>query len=60
MYLRENPVLQRELLVNLRKHRSFFLLTIYSSGVGVHCFDCVAARFDNGFNHATGVGTESF
>lgn len=31
MYLRENPVLQRELLVNLRKHRSFFLLTIYQA-----------------------------
>ncbi|MEC7678361.1 MAG: ABC transporter permease [Planctomycetota bacterium] len=29
MYLRENPVLQRELLVNLRKHRSFVLLAIY-------------------------------
>lgn len=31
MYLRENPVLQRELLVNLRKHRSFLLLTIYQA-----------------------------
>ncbi|MDB4338985.1 ABC transporter permease, partial [Rubripirellula sp.] len=29
MYLRENPVLQRELLVNLRKHRSFVLLAVY-------------------------------
>ncbi len=29
MYLLENPVLQRELLVNLRKGRSFVLLAIY-------------------------------
>ena len=29
MYLSENPVLQRELLVNLRKHRSFVLLAVY-------------------------------
>ncbi|MDA8697929.1 ABC transporter permease [Rhodopirellula sp.] len=31
VYLVENPVLQRELLVNLRKHRSFVLLTIYQA-----------------------------
>lgn len=29
MYLRENPVLQRELLVNLRTNRSFMLLAVY-------------------------------
>ncbi len=29
MYVFENPVLQRELLVNLRTHRSFFLLLLY-------------------------------
>ena len=29
MYLLQNPVLQRELLVNLRTHRSFVLLLIY-------------------------------
>ncbi len=29
MYLSENPVLQRELLVNLRKGRSFVLLALY-------------------------------
>ncbi|HVU86982.1 MAG TPA: ABC transporter permease subunit [Pirellulales bacterium] len=29
MYLRENPVLQRELLVNLRMHRAFLLLLTY-------------------------------
>lgn len=29
MYLLENPVLQRELLVNLRTHRAFLLLAVY-------------------------------
>ena len=29
MYLLENPVLQRELLVNLRLPRAFFLLLVY-------------------------------
>ncbi len=29
MYLLENPVLQRELLVNLRMHRAFILLLLY-------------------------------
>ena len=29
MYLLENPVLQRELLVNLRTNRAFFLLAMY-------------------------------
>ena len=29
MYLFENPVLQRELLVNLRMHRAFLLLFFY-------------------------------
>jgi len=31
MYLLENPVLQRELLVNLRMGRSFFLLLVYQA-----------------------------
>ena len=31
MYLLENPVLQRELLVNLRMGRSFFLLPVYQA-----------------------------
>jgi ABC-type transport system involved in multi-copper enzyme maturation permease subunit len=31
MYLVENPVLQRELLVNLRMKRAFFLLFIYQA-----------------------------
>jgi len=31
VYLSENPVLQRELLVNLRKHRSFLLLAVYQA-----------------------------
>jgi ABC-type transport system involved in multi-copper enzyme maturation permease subunit len=31
MYLVENPVLQRELLVNLRTHRSFLLLLVYQA-----------------------------
>ena len=29
MYILENPVLQRELLVNLRTNRAFLLLAIY-------------------------------
>ena len=29
MYVLENPVLQRELLVNLRTTRSFLLLAVY-------------------------------
>ena len=31
MWLRENPVLQRELIVNLRTHRSFVLLLTYQA-----------------------------
>jgi ABC-type transport system involved in multi-copper enzyme maturation permease subunit len=31
MYVFENPVLQRELLVNLRMHRAFFLLLVYQA-----------------------------
>ncbi|HLA83411.1 MAG TPA: ABC transporter permease subunit [Thermoguttaceae bacterium] len=38
MYLRENPVLQRELLVNLRMHRGFFLLFAYVALLGVVVF----------------------
>ncbi len=34
MYLRENPVLQRELLVNLRMNRSFVLLLAYVAVLG--------------------------
>ena len=35
MYLRENPVLQRELLVNLRMVRGFVLLLIYQGLLGM-------------------------
>lgn len=35
MYLIENPVLQRELLVNLRMHRAFFLLAFYMVGLSL-------------------------
>ena len=34
MYLLENPVLQRELLVNLRMNRAFVLLFIYLALLG--------------------------
>ena len=34
MYLLENPVLQRELLVNLRMTRAFVLLLVYVAPVG--------------------------
>jgi ABC-type transport system involved in multi-copper enzyme maturation permease subunit len=34
MYLLENPVLQRELLVNLRMRRSFVLLFVYVAALG--------------------------
>lgn len=34
MYLAENPVLQRELLVNLRMNRSFLLLVVYQALLG--------------------------
>src|SRR5213595_352801 len=34
MYLIENPVLQRELLVNLRMHRAFILLLLYQVLLG--------------------------
>ena len=34
MYLFENPVLQRELLVNLRMKRAFILLLIYQALLG--------------------------
>jgi ABC-type transport system involved in multi-copper enzyme maturation permease subunit len=34
MYLRENPVLQRELLVNLRMKRGFLLLLFYVAALG--------------------------
>lgn len=34
MYLLENPVLQRELLVNLRMHRAFVLLAVYVAMLG--------------------------
>ena len=34
MYLRENPVLQRELLVNLRMDRAFILLFAYLAALG--------------------------
>ena len=34
MYLRENPVLQRELLTNLRMSRAFVLLFIYVALLG--------------------------
>ena len=35
MYLFENPVLQRELLVNLRMHRGFILLFIYQAALAL-------------------------
>ena len=35
MYLRENPVLQRELLVNLRMNRAFVLLFFYILALGL-------------------------
>ncbi len=35
MYLLENPVLQRELLVNLRMHRGFILLFVYQALLAV-------------------------
>ena len=35
MYLLENPVLQRELLVNLRMNRAFFLLLFYVAMLGL-------------------------
>lgn len=35
MYLRENPVLQRELLVNLRMPRAFLLMLIYQGLLGL-------------------------
>ncbi|MBN2023211.1 MAG: ABC transporter permease subunit [Pirellulales bacterium] len=38
MYLLENPVLQRELLVNLRMHRAFFLLFAYVGLLGLVVF----------------------
>ena len=34
MYLFDNPVLQRELLVNLRMHRAFLLLVFYLAALG--------------------------
>ncbi|NIL97355.1 MAG: ABC transporter permease subunit, partial [Planctomycetales bacterium] len=34
MYLFENPVLQRELLANLRMHRAFLLLLVYQALLG--------------------------
>ena len=34
MYLIDNPVLQRELLVNLRMNRAFALLAVYLSLLG--------------------------
>jgi len=34
MYLRENPVLQRELLLNLRMRRAFVLLAVYVAALG--------------------------
>ena len=34
MYLLENPVLQRELLVNLRTMRAFVLLFLYNALLG--------------------------
>jgi len=38
MYLLENPVLQRELLVNLRMHRAFILLFVYVGLLGLVVF----------------------
>lgn len=38
MFLRENPVLQRELLVNLRMHRGFILLFVYVGLLGLVVF----------------------
>lgn len=38
MYLIENPVLQRELLVNLRMTRAFVLLFLYQALLGVVVF----------------------
>ena len=38
MFLRENPVLQRELLVNLRMHRGFILLFLYVGLLGLVVF----------------------
>ncbi len=38
MYLVENPVLQRELLVNLRMARGFFLLLLYQGLLGLVVF----------------------
>lgn len=35
MYLFENPVLQRELLVNLRMHRGFILLFVYQAALAL-------------------------
>jgi hypothetical protein len=35
MYLLENPVLQRELLVNLRMTRAFLLLLFYLGALGL-------------------------
>jgi len=34
MYLLENPVLQRELLINLRMKRAFFLLFLFNAALG--------------------------
>ena len=38
MFLRENPVLQRELLVNLRMNRGFILLFVYVALLGIVVF----------------------
>lgn len=35
MYLRENPVLQRELLTNLRANRAFVLMLVYQLALGL-------------------------
>ncbi|NLE38669.1 MAG: ABC transporter permease subunit [Pirellulaceae bacterium] len=56
MFLRENPVLQRELLVNLRMNRGFILLFVYIGLLGLVVF---AAWPDDTRLDLSGAGSQT-
>ena len=61
MYLLENPVLQRELLVNLRTARAFVLLFGYNAVLGLVVMDHgngVFSHVQSGFNYFNPHGHE--
>ena len=60
MYVLENPVLQRELLVNLRMTRAFVLLFLYIALLGLVVVSGLAAGAAAGSDAQPGGGQASW